>query len=60
MTRREKERNKGLKEVHGTVDKQSRAVDKLHCTTVLKITGGIVLTVLGLKTDWLVGKNTII
>ena len=30
MTRREKERNEGLKEVHGTVDKQSRAVDKLH------------------------------
>ena len=30
MTRREKERNEGLKEDHGTVDKQSQPVDKLH------------------------------
>jgi len=30
VTRREKERKKGLKEVHGTVDKQSRPVDKIH------------------------------
>jgi len=53
VIRREKERNEGLKEGHGTVDKQSWAVDWINfiCITVLKITGGIVLTVLGLKTD---------
>ena len=53
MTRREKERNKGLKEGHGTVN-------KLHLYNSFENNWRHSANSMGLKTDWLFGMNTII